>query len=82
MFTVMAGEDAQASNAGEAPEIILDTNANASATISNVYGDLPEGYYVTGRITLTKSVMDFGNMITSDDTFYAGIFTVDARPMW
>ena len=79
MFTVMAGEDAQASNAGEAPEIILDTNANASATISNVYGDLPEGYYVTGRITLTKSVMDSGNMITSDDTFYAGIFTVDAQ---
>ena len=81
LFTVMAGEDPTAPNAGEAPEIILDTenNPNASATISNVYADLPDGYYVTGEITITKSVMDNGQMIATNYPFYAGIFTVDAQ---
>lgn len=80
LFTVMAGEDPTAENAGTAPEVILnsDTNQNASATISNVYGELPDGYYVTGDITITKSVMDDGQMIASNDTFYAGIFAQDA----
>lgn len=81
MFTVMAGENPDAGNAGTAPEIVLDTetNQNASATISNVYGELPDGYYLTGDITISKSVMNEGNMITTEDTFYAGIFTLDAQ---
>ena len=41
LFTVMSGEDPAAAAAGEAPEIILDADGsrNASATISNVYGN-------------------------------------------
>ena len=60
LFTVMAGEDASAGNAGEAPEIILDgeTNRSASAVISNVYAELPAGYYVTGDLTNTLSAAD------------------------
>ncbi|HIW60028.1 MAG TPA: LPXTG cell wall anchor domain-containing protein [Candidatus Anaerobutyricum avicola] len=81
LFTVMAGEDASAGNAGEAPEIILDgeTNRSASAVISNVYAELPAGYYVTGDLTITKSVMNDGQMVASGDVFYAGIFPVDAQ---
>ena len=81
LFTVMAGEDPVAENAGTAPEVILDseTNQNASAVISNVYADLPDGYYVTGEITITKSIMDNGKMINSNYEFYAGIFAQDAQ---
>ena len=81
MFTVMAGENPDAGNAGTAPEIVLDTetNQNASATVSNVYGELPDGYYLTGDITISKSVMNEGKMITTEDTFYAGIFTLDSQ---
>ena len=81
LFTVMSGEDPAAAAAGEAPEIILDADGsrNASATISNVYGELPDGYYLTGDLTITKSVMNNGQMIASDDVFYAGIFPVDAQ---
>ena len=81
-FYCMAGEVLGAEGHDKAPVIIMaDEPASVgSAVISNVYtGDLPDGYYYTGKITLTKSVMDSGNMITSDDTFYAGIFTVDAQ---
>lgn len=81
LFTVMAGEDPVAENAGTAPEVILDseTNQNASAVISNVYADLPDGYYVTGEITITKSIMDNGKMINSNYEFYAGIFAQNAQ---
>ena len=81
LFTVMAGEDPAAAHAGEAPEVILNTEGDrtASATISNVYGELPDGYYLTGEITITKSVMNNGQMVASDDVFYAGVFPVDAQ---
>ena len=56
------------------------TGADGNAVITNVYtDDLPDGYYYTGDLTITKSVMDNGQMITSQDTFYAGVFTVDAQ---
>ena len=79
-FFCMAGEVLGAEGNGDAPEIILGNESDAvgDATISNVYtGDLPDGYYYTGELTITKSVMDNGQMISSNDTFYAGIFTVD-----
>ena len=44
-----------------------------------MYGELPDGYYLTGDLTITKSVMNNGQMIASDDVFYAGIFPVDAQ---
>ena len=81
LFTVMAGEDPAAEAAGTAPSLILDpeTGTSQAATISNVYSDLPDGHYVIGEITIAKSVMDEGKMITSNDVFYAGIFAVDAQ---
>ena len=81
-FFCMAGEVLGAEGNGDAPEIILGNESDAvgDATISNVYtGDLPDGYYVTGEITITKSVMDNGQMIATNYPFYAGIFTVDAQ---
>ena len=37
---------------------------------------LPEGYYMAKQLTVTKNMTDAGgNAVTSDETFYAGIFT-------
>ena len=81
-FYCMAGEVLGAEDSGQAPVIVMEKEAGSvgTATISNVYtGDLPDGYYYTGEITITKSVMSNGQMIASDDVFYAGVFPVDAQ---
>ena len=81
-FYCMAGETLGAAGAGTAPTVILgkENDSIGTATITNVYGDgLPDGYYYTGEITITKSVMDNGQMVASDDVFYAGVFPVDAQ---
>lgn len=43
----ISGEDLMADNAGQAPVIAIErqTNPNDAATVSNVYLDVPEGYY-------------------------------------
>lgn len=80
-FYCMAGEVLGAEGYNTAPVIVMEDQADGvgKAVISNVYSDLPEGYYYTGEITITKSIMDDGNMIASEDVFYAGIFTVDEQ---
>ena len=81
-FYCMAGEDILAEGKDTAPIISLEdeTDHIGSTVISNVYTDgLPEGFYYTGDITISKSVMNEGKMITTDDTFYAGIFTLDSQ---
>ena len=81
-FYCMAGEVYGAEGYGAAPSIILanETTSLGSAVISNVYGgDLPDGYYYTGEITISKSVKDGDQIMASGDTFYAGIFVVDAQ---
>ena len=78
-FYCMAGEELLAEGYDRAPEISLekDPDSIGTAVISNVYSDLPDGFYYTGGITITKSIMNDGQMVTSQDTFYAGIFPVD-----
>ena len=81
-FYCMAGEDLMAGGYDRAPAVSLEDEADGvgNAVISNVYSDgLPDGYYYTGEITISKSVMNNGQMIASDDTFYAGVFAVDAQ---
>lgn len=81
-FYCMAGEDILAEGRNTAPVIVLEDEIDGigNAVISNVYTDgLPDGFYYTGEITISKSVMDEGQMITSNDVFYAGIFAMDAQ---
>lgn len=80
-FYCMAGEVLGAEGHDTAPVIIMEEQADGigSAVISNVYSDLPDGHYYTGEITITKSVKDGGNIVTTNDVFYAGIFAVDAQ---
>lgn len=44
----ISGEDLIADNAGQAPVIAIEnqSNANGTATVSNVYLDVPDGYYM------------------------------------
>ena len=81
-FYCMAGEDILAAGTDTAPVITLADEGDSvgNAVITNVYTDeLPDGYYYTGDLTITKSVMNDGQMVASDDVFYAGIFPVDAQ---
>ena len=80
-FYCMAGEVLGAEGHDAAPVIIMDNEPDGigDATISNVYSDLPDGYYYTGDITITKSVRDGDDIIATDYTFYAGIFAQDAQ---
>lgn len=79
-FYCMAGEVLGAEGFNTAPVIVMENEADGvgSATISNVYSDLPDGYYYTGEITITKSVKDGDNIMATDYVFYAGIFAQDA----
>ncbi len=80
-FYCMAGEVLGAEGHDAAPVIIMENEPDGigDATISNVYSDLPDGYYYTGDITITKSVRDGNDIIATDYTFYAGIFAQDAQ---
>ena len=80
-FYCMAGEVLGAKGHDTAPVIIMENEPDGigDATISNVYSDLPDGYYYTGDITITKSVRDGNDIIATDYTFYAGIFAQDAQ---
>lgn len=79
-FYCMAGEVLGAAGHDTAPVIVMENEPDGvgSATISNVYSDLPDGYYYTGEITITKSVKDGDNIMATDYVFYAGIFAQDA----
>ncbi|MDO5147256.1 MAG: hypothetical protein Q4D60_09655 [Eubacteriales bacterium] len=75
----IAGENLLAENGAIAPEIRLDEDKKSgAAAISNVYYELPDGFYNLGEISITKSVTYNGEMITAKDTFYAGVFKRDA----
>ena len=80
-FYCMAGEVLGAEGHDTAPVIIMENEPDGigDATISNVYTDLPDGYYYTGDITITKSVRDGNDIIATDYSFYAGIFAQDAQ---
>lgn len=79
-FYCMAGEVLDADDKGTAPVIVMENEPDGvgSATISNVYSDLPDGYYYTGDITITKSVKNGDDIMATDYVFYAGIFAQDA----
>lgn len=81
-FYCMAGEVIGAEGHDTPPVVIMENEEDAigNVVISNVYSDdLPDGYYYTGEITITKSIMNNDQMVASDDTFYAGIFAVDTQ---
>ena len=48
----------------------------ATADLTNVYVEVPEqGFYLSGRLTITKKVLLNGTEATSEDTFYARVFS-------
>lgn len=55
-------------------EITAGQNTEQSFTVNNNYYSLPSGYYMEGKIKITKNVFANGNKTTVGDTFYAGVF--------
>ena len=47
----------------------------ANAEFTNVYVELTSGLYLSGQITVTKKILVNGKEGTSDETYYARIFT-------
>ncbi len=48
----------------------------ATSELTNVYVEVPEeGFYLSGRLTITKKVLLNGTEATSEDTFYARVFS-------
>lgn len=65
-------------NASEAADNTATIGASNPQTVSyvnNNYYYLPDGYYLSGRISITKRVLVDGQETTTDDTFYAGVFS-------
>ena len=51
------------------------TGETAQFAFNNQFVTLPDGYYISGQLTVTKSVLDKdGQAMNSGETFYAGIF--------
>lgn len=49
--------------------------SEADVVFNNVLDELPSGFYVDAEILITKTVMEDGEVVDVDDTFYAGLFT-------
>ena len=68
-------------NGGSNAGVIDLTVSSEPGTIAlqNVYAILPpEGYYWEGSLEITKRVLRDGEAVTADDTFYAGIYQLNA----
>lgn len=54
---------------------LTSTLPDGEITFNNVYPELPEGYYLEGKIQIKKNVFQDKDRVKVNDTFYAGIFT-------
>ena len=69
-------------NGDDPANTVTELNLEADQTegkinIQNVYYDIPDGYGYRAYINITKNVLKNGKAVTVDDTFYAGIFTMN-----
>lgn len=55
--------------------LVDQSSPQAVSYVNNNYYYLPDGYYLSGRISITKRVLVDGQETTTDDTFYAGVFS-------
>lgn len=55
-------------------EVQIPENANRVMYVNNCYFELPDGYFMNGKINITKNVIVDDEEATVEDTFYAGIF--------
>lgn len=53
-----------------------------AVNLENVFYDIPTGYSYKGEININKQVMKGTSQTTTDDTFYAGIFTKDDQGVY
>jgi pilin isopeptide linkage protein len=61
-------------------EIVKKTNQlDGTVKLINEYIDLPEGFAYRAMIDITKNVVFDGSQVSTDDTFYAGIFTSETE---
>ncbi|MDO4274080.1 MAG: FctA domain-containing protein [Eubacteriales bacterium] len=59
----------------------IDTSGsqtNGTVGLNNIYYDFPDGFSRNAVIDISKKVLKNGQSFTADDTFYAGIFLLDA----
>ncbi len=57
--------------------VVVDDNTVATdiaAYVNNIFSTLPEGFFVNGKIKITKNVVVDGVKKTVDDKFYATVF--------
>lgn len=54
---------------------VSQSSPKAVSYVNNNYYYLPEGFYLSGRINIKKRVLVDGEEKTTDDTFYAGVFS-------
>ncbi len=48
---------------------------SGNAEFTNVYVELPSGFYLAGQLTVTKKLLVGGEEASSDDTYYARVFS-------
>lgn len=63
---------------GGSNTVKLDLKAGpkeGAVNLENVFFDIPTGYSYKGEININKQVLKGTTQITTDDTFYAGVFT-------
>ena len=61
----------------EDTRVVVDDNTVATdiaAYVNNIFSTLPEGFFVNGKIEITKNVVVDGVKKTVDDKFYATVF--------
>ena len=50
--------------------------------LENAFYKLPDGYYYKGEININKQVLKGNSQTTTNDTFYAGVFTKDEQGIY
>lgn len=63
----------------ESEKVEITAGATAETGLVNIYYDIPDGYFVSASIDITKEVLKNGETMETDDVFYAGIFTSETE---
>ena len=70
---------------GDSNVVQLDLKAGPKegfVNLENAFYELPDGYYYKGEININKQVLKGDSQTTTNDTFYAGVFTKDEQGIY
>lgn len=55
-------------------KVQIQSHSQEKMAITNIYATIPDEYLVEGQLSIKKNVIEDGQQVTTDDTFYATVY--------